>query len=79
MKLYKKIAKKYNVVPKALKRKMVQDGVKPDTKNRLEILEVLFVYAPDLFYTREDEFENSVDYLDINTPLLLIKDIESSK
>lgn len=65
MNTIKQIANHYHVAPRALKRHVKESGLSPKKASRLEILEVLYINAPDLFFTRETE-KGEVEYLDVN-------------
>lgn len=73
MKLYKEIAKTYKINPKALKRKMKEEGVSTSEIHPLEIMNVIFVYAPTLMYSREGDFEDTVEFADADTKYLFLK------
>lgn len=59
----KKIAQDYNVNAVALKQHIKESGLKPKSVSKVEVLEILYINAPDLFYCREDE-NGAVEYLD---------------
>lgn len=76
-KIIKQIAKEYNVNPYALK-----DVIKKSVHNtkkvtRREVLEVLYINAPDLMFCRRDKVSGMVEYLDINLTLKLCKALSS--
>ncbi len=70
------IARDYNVNPNALKRFVKESGLKPKQASRLEILEVLYVNAPNLLYCRADEETATVEYLDINLNIKLCYELK---
>ena len=76
-KLIRKIANDYKINPKALKRYVKEDtGKKIKKLSKIEILEVVFVNAPDLFYCRADEEKGIVEYLDIDLTKKLCKELK---
>lgn len=62
------IANDYNINPKALKgyakEYLKETGIKLKEASRLQILEVVFMNAPDLMYCRAAEIKDTVEYLD---------------
>lgn len=72
----KQIARDYNINQKALKRYVKENGIKSKQASRLQILEVLYVNAPDLFYCRADEETGMVEYLDINLNIKLCYELK---
>jgi membrane-bound ClpP family serine protease len=62
----KEVAKDYNLNPKALKYYVKENDIKPRAATRLQVLEVVYIYCPELFYSRFDVESGTVDYLDIN-------------
>lgn len=71
------IAEDYNINPRALKRYVKDGGVKPKKASRLQILEVLYINAPDLLYCRADEEKGTVEYLDINLNVKLCYELKA--
>ena len=73
----KQIAEDYNVNSKALKRYVKEGGVKPKKASRLQMLEVLYINAPDLLYCRADEDKGTVEYLDTNLNIKLCYELKT--
>lgn len=73
----KQIAQDYNINPKALKRFVKESGVKPKQTTRLQVLEVVYINCPDLFYCRADEDTGTVEYLDINLNIKLCNELKA--
>ena len=73
----KQISQDYNINPKALKRYLKEDGIKPKQATRLQMLEILYINAPDLFYCRADEDTGTVEYLDINLNIKLCYELKA--
>jgi membrane-bound ClpP family serine protease len=67
----KEVAKDYNLNPKALKHYVKESKIKPKAATRLQVLEVIYINCPDLFYCRADEDKGTVEYLDINLNIKL--------
>jgi hypothetical protein len=71
------VAYEYNINPKALrgyaKEYFKETGLKLKDASRLQLLEVVFINAPDLMYCRADEIKDTVEYLNhsINKKLVL--------
>ena len=79
MKVYKKLSNKYNINQKALKRELTKSGYKPKEATHLQVLEVIFIYAPDLMYCRIDEIEGTVEYLDKDITMILTNDLTEAR
>ena len=77
MKNIKLIARDYNINPKALKRFVKEYGLKPKQATRLQVLEVVYINCPDLFYCRADEYTGAVEYLDINLNIKLCYELKA--
>lgn len=77
MKNIKQIAQDYNINPKALKRFAKESGLKPKQASRLQVLEVVYINCPDLFYCRADEDTGTVEYLDINLNIKLCYELKA--
>lgn len=77
MNIIKQIAQDYNINPKALKRFVKESGLKPKQASRLQVLEVIYINAPDLFYCRADEDTGTVEYLDINLNIKLCYELKA--
>ena len=75
--LIKNIALEYNVNPKALKRYVKENGIKPKQATRLQVLEVVYLNCTDLFYCRADEDTGTVEYLDINLNIKLCYELKA--
>ena len=75
--IIKEVAADYNINPKALKRYVKESGIKPKKASRLQVLEVVYINAPDLFYCREDEIKGTVEYLDINLNIKLCYELKA--
>lgn len=73
------VSKDYNINPRALKRYIKEDGFKPKEVTRLEVIAILTIYAPNLFYCRESEQFETVEYLDFNLIRKLIKEYKKLK
>lgn len=73
----KQIAQDYNINPKALKRFVKESGLKPKQATRLQVLEVVYINCPDLFYCRADENTGTVEYLDINLSIKLCYELKA--
>lgn len=73
----KQIAEDYNVNPKALKRYVKDSGLKPKQASRLQMLEVLYINAPELLYCRANEDKGTVEYLDINLNIKLCYELKA--
>lgn len=75
------VAKDYSINPRALERHIradfKEDGILIEDITRLEVLEVLYINAPSLFYTREDEIADTVEYLEIALSKKLILEMNS--
>ena len=67
MKLYKKLADKYRINRKALKRKMKESGISTKTIHPLEVMQIIYLHAPELMFTREGDFNETVEYADDKT------------
>lgn len=74
-----KVAHDYSINPKALKRHLKASGLKTKKVSRLEVLEVVYISAPELFYCRADEEKGTVEYLDINLNIKLCYEIKLLK
>jgi membrane-bound ClpP family serine protease len=72
----KEVAKDYNINPKALKRYVKKSGIKPKEDIRLQVLEVIYINCPELFYCRADEDKGTVEYLDINLNIKLCNELK---
>lgn len=64
--IIKEVAADYNINTRALKRYVKESGIKPKKATRLQVLEVVYINCPDLFYCRADEDTGTVEYLDPN-------------
>lgn len=73
------VSKDYNINPRALKRYIKDSGFKPKHITRLEAIATLTIYAPNLFYCRESEQFETVEYLDFNLIRKLIREYKSLK
>lgn len=70
----KKVAKEYNVNFGALMAALKKEGNKIDKITRIDIVEALDMYAHDLFYSRADSLDSTVEYLDTNILIKLRKE-----
>ena len=79
--IVKEVAEDYNINPKALKRYVKEHfketGLKPKAATRLQVLEVVYINCPELFYCRADEDEGTVEYLDINLNIKLCYELRA--
>lgn len=57
-----KFCKKYGINPTALKEVMKKEGVKRKIASRQDMLEILYLFAPDLLWRRGAGYE-TVEYL----------------
>jgi ribosomal protein S18 len=73
------VSKDYNINPRALKRYIKEVGFKPKKVTRFELIATLTIYAPNLFYCRESEQFETVEYLDFNLIRKLIKEYKKLK
>ncbi len=71
----KEVAKDYNINPKALKHYVKESEIKPKVATRLQVLEVLYIYSPELFYSRFDVDIGTVEYLDVNLNIKLCNEL----
>ena len=71
------VSKDYNINPRALKRYIKEDGFKPKEVTRLQVLEVLYLNCTDLFYSRVDEDNGTIEYLDINLNIKLCYELRA--
>ena len=76
MNIIKQIALDYNLNTKALKYYIKEKGLKQKQSTRLQILEIIYINAPELFYCRADEEKGTVEYLDINLNIKLCYEIK---
>jgi len=76
MKAYKELSNKYNINTKALKRELLNSGYKPKKATSLQVLEVIYINAPTLMYCRADEFDSTVEYLDVDLYTTLALDLK---
>ncbi|MDA7847859.1 hypothetical protein N8972_00005 [Sulfurospirillum sp.] len=70
------VAKEYSINTKALKRYVKESDIKPKEASRLQVLEVLYINAPNLLYCRADEVSEMVEYLDINLNIKLCNELK---
>ncbi|MDK2050929.1 hypothetical protein [Aliarcobacter butzleri] len=77
MNYIKQIARDYNINPRALKRYVKESGLKPKQATRLQVLEIVYINAPDLFYCRADEETGMVEYLDISLNIKLCYELKA--
>ena len=77
--LIKQISQDYNINPKALKRFVKDSGLEPKKASRLQVLEVLYTNAPDLFYCRSGEIVGTVEYLNQSLVRKLIQEMGDLK
>lgn len=77
--LIKAIAKDYNINPKALKHYVKDSGLNHKKALRLQVLEVLYINAPDLFYCRSGEIVGTVEYLNHSLVRKLIQEMGDLK
>jgi hypothetical protein len=73
--IIKQVSKDYNINPKALKRYVKEDGLKPKQVTRLQVLEIVYINSPELFYCREDEIKGTVEYLDSEIGIKLTREL----
>lgn len=76
-KVIRQMSLDYNINSKALKRLVKDAGLKPKQATRLQILKIVYINAPDLFYCRADEYRESVEYLDINLNIKLCYELRT--
>ena len=69
---YKDICNEYDINPRALKEKLKKESLKIKDLNTLDVLQQIFIYAPDLMYCRVAG-GGTVEYHNANLPMKLIK------
>ncbi len=74
---YKEICSEYDVNPRALKEILKKDGLKIKKIDTLEVLEKIYIYAPDLMYCRSTG-EGTVEYQNNDISKQLLRDINKS-
>jgi len=75
--IIKEVAQDYNINSRALKRYVKESGIKPKQATREQVLEVVYINCPDLFYCRADEDTGTVEYLDINLNIKLCYELKA--
>jgi len=64
---FKSIAEAFGVIPKALKSKMKKENIKVSEASRREVLNIIFLYTPDLMFSRVTG-DGTVEYFDRDMP-----------
>lgn len=67
-----KVCEQHQINPKALKRKINEDGISRKDASHYEVLRCAMIHAPDLMYCRQSDYENEVEYFDKHAPSRLI-------
>ena len=69
---YKEICNEYDINIRALKEILKKEGLKIKNLNTLEVLQQIYIYAPDLMYCRDAGYD-AVEYHNKDIPMKLIK------
>jgi len=64
---FKATCRVFGVKPKALKSKMKKENIKLSEASKREVLNMIFIHAPNLMFSREIE-DGTVEYLDRDMP-----------
>ena len=75
-KAYNLICEKYQINPIALEQIIIKDNSTIKALNHLEVLQVIFIYSPDLFYCRGAE-DKTVEYYDNNLIEKFLSDMKA--
>jgi hypothetical protein len=67
-----KVCEQHQINPKALKRKMNEDGISRKYAFLYDVLKCAMIHAPDLMFCRQSDYENEVEYFDKHAPSRLI-------
>jgi hypothetical protein len=77
--IIKQVANDYTVNPKALKRYVKESQLKPKEASRLQVLQVLYINCTNLFYCRESDCTDGVEFQDFNLLVNLIDEMDALK
>ncbi len=67
-----KVCEQHAVNPRAMKRKLHEDGLYRKTVTEYKFLRCMMIHYPDLAFCRQSDYENEVEYADKHAPFRLI-------
>lgn len=67
-----KLCEDHAVNPRAMKRKLHEDGLYRRTATKYEVLRCMFIHCTDLMFCRQSDFADEVEYADKYAPMRLI-------
>jgi hypothetical protein len=67
-----KVCEDHAVNPRAMKRRLHEDGLYRKTATKYEVLRCMMIHCTDLMFCRQSDYENEVEYADKHAPSRLI-------
>lgn len=74
-----KVCEDQAVNPRAMKRKLHEDGLYRKTASKYEVLRCMMIHYPYLTYCRQSDYENEVEYFDKHASMRLIEAMLSAE